>query len=117
IVAASHGSHREAHPVGVWDVGKRQRIRSLDEDVNDTPFTAVAVAPDGKTVALAAGWGRRNEALQIVLWDVASGDEVRRLRGLADARPTRAGVARVFTALAYSPDGRTLAGLLDDRAV
>src|SRR6266542_1916682 len=75
IIGASWGGHREGHPVSVWDVAKRERLRNLDEDVNDTPFTALAVAPDAKTIALAGGLGRRNGALNIVFWDLASGDE------------------------------------------
>jgi Tol biopolymer transport system component len=117
LIAASSGGHQQAYPVTVWNVAKRAQVRNLDEDANDTPFTALAVAPDGKTVALAAGYGRRNEALQIAIWDLASGDEVRRLSGLADARRTPRGMAPTFSALAYSPDGRTLAALIDDRVL
>lgn len=88
------------------------RLRGLDEDVNDTPFTATAVAPDGKTVALAEGFGRRAQTLAIVLWDLASGDEVGRIEGLADAQQARNRGGHAFAALAYSPDRRTLAVLL-----
>src|SRR5262245_55723872 len=115
IIGASWGGHHEGHPVSVWDVAKRERLRNLDEDVNDTPFTALAVAPNGKTLALAAGWGRRNEALHIVFWNLASGDETGRIEGLVHVEQARARGARVFEALAYSPDGRTLAVLLEGR--
>jgi WD40 repeat protein len=105
-------------PVGVWDVARREKLRSLDDDVNDTPFTAVAAAPDGKTLALAGGFSRRNEPPAVSLWDLASGDEVGRIEGLVNVDPMRRNVGgNVFAALAYSPDGRTLAALLDGRVV
>src|SRR5262249_55400352 len=82
------------------------------------PFTAMAVAPDGKTIAFGASWGRRNQALPIVFWDLASGDEVGHVEGLVDAtQAPRAYGQRAYLALAYSPDGRTLAVLLEGRIV
>jgi hypothetical protein len=105
-------------PVALWNAGKREKVRGLDDDVNDTPFTALAVAPDGKTVALAAGFGRRNEAPHVSLWDLASGDEVGRVEGLVGVDPTRRNFGGgVFLALAYSPDGRTLAALVEGRVL
>src|SRR5262249_28912635 len=58
---------------------------------------ALALAPDGKTVAGATQ--ASVTATRIVLWDGLTGKEVRRL----------AEVAGDVTALAFSPDGRTLA--------
>jgi hypothetical protein len=114
IVASSWGGHQEGHPVGLWNVAKGERLRSLDEDVNDTPFTALTVAPDGKTIALAAGAGRRTAGGAIVLWELESGDEIGRIDGLAGADRNRREMMPM-QALAYSPDGRTLAVLLDGR--
>lgn len=117
VVMASWGGHQGVHPVSVWDAATRGRVRSLDDDVNDTPFTAVAVAPDGKTIAFGGGVSQRQGGTpQIVLWDLASGDEVGRLDALPVA-PQPHGQAAVYQALAYSPDGRTLAALLDGRVV
>jgi hypothetical protein len=116
VAASSGGPGREMSPVGLWDVAKRERIRSLDEDCNDTSISALAVAPDGKTVALAAGFGRRNEAPYICFWDVGAGDEIGRADGLVTVDPMRRVVGGgLFQALAYSPDGRTLAVLGDGR--
>jgi hypothetical protein len=120
LIATSWGGHQQAYPVHVWDVAKRERLRVLDDDVNDTPFTAVALAPGGKTIALAAGWGRRNEAGTVSLWDLASGDEVGRLTGLIKGPVQPAGPnfgAPLLQALAYSPDGRTLAVLVNGRVL
>jgi WD40 repeat protein len=116
LVAAAH-SHMQSSSVSLLDVAKRERIRSLDEDANDTPISALAVAPDGKTIALAGGFGRRNQALTVFLWDMASGDEVGRIDGLVPVDPTRRNVVPSFQALAYSPDGRTLAVLLEGRII
>jgi hypothetical protein len=118
MISATWGTFHgpgEINPVEILDAAKRTHLRDIDEEINDTPFSAVAVAPDGKTLALAAGHGRRGEALALVFWDLASGDEVRRLEGLVDARPGRRGIAPLFEALCYSPDGRTLAALLGGR--
>jgi len=115
VVTANWGMGQEGCPVSLWDVAKRERLRSLDEDVNDTSYAGLAMAPDGKTFALAGGWSMRgNTGPKIVFWDVASGDEIGQVSGLPGAAPgpgRRQGVA-VFEAAAYSPDGRTLAALL-----
>ena len=115
VVTAHWGMHREGCPVVLWDVGKRERIRSLDEDANDTSFTALAIAPDGKTIALGGGWTRRNQGLKLVYWDLASGDEIGQVSGLPAAPGRGEEGAGLFLGLAYSPDGRTLAALLDGR--
>jgi WD40 repeat protein len=116
LVAAHWGMHREGCPVGLWDVAKRERVRSLDEDVNDVAFTGAAVAPDGKTVALAGGWSARgNEGSKLVFWDLASGDEVGQVTGLPIPAGGRRNEVTAFHAVAYSPDGRTLAALLGGR--
>jgi WD40 repeat protein len=117
VITTSWAGHQQSHPVAVWDVAKRQRLRSLDEDVNDTPFTAVAVAPDGKTIAFGSAGGRRSQALNIVFWDLASGDEIGQVEGLVKAQQPQAFGQRLYQALAYSPDGRTLAALLEGRVL
>jgi hypothetical protein len=118
VAANWSGPGQAACPVALWDVAKREKLRGLDDDVNDTPFMAVAAAPDGKTLALAGGFGRRNEPPAICYWDLASGDEVGRVEGLIPADPTRRNLpGATFQALAYSPDGRTLAALLDGRVL
>lgn len=116
FVIANWGGHQDAFPVAVWDVAKRQRLRSLDDDVNDIPFSAVAVAPDGTTIALAGAGGRRNEGFTLCFWDLASGDEVRRIAGLVNLTAVQ---ARGYSceALAYAPDGRSLAVLLPGRVL
>lgn len=115
LVGASWGGS-DMNPVGLYDVAKRTRVRSLDEDANDMPFVALSVAPNGKTVALAPGFSRRNEALEVALWDVATGDEIGKLGGLLAAPAAGRGPA-AFQALAHSPDGRTLAVLTEGKVI
>ena len=117
VVANWGGPGMGLCPVALWDVAKRERIRSLDDDVNDTVFTAAAAAPDGKTLALAGASARRVGAPAVCLWDLGSGDEVGRIEGLIPLDPTRRNIGGGFAALAYSPDGRTLAVLLEGRVV
>jgi eukaryotic-like serine/threonine-protein kinase len=64
--------------------------------------TAVAFAPDGKTLATAGG-----DDASVKLWDAAQGC----------LRLTIAAHAGRVTAVAFSPDGRTLATAGEDRAV
>jgi hypothetical protein len=118
IAAWTNGAFGGSCPVGLWDVGRRERVRSLDDDVNDTPFSAAAVAPDGKTAAFAGGPNRRSQTPAVCLWDLATGDEVSRIEGLTTVDPTRPNPGAVtFPALAFSPDGRTLAVLAEGRAI
>jgi hypothetical protein len=115
VLMTSWGGHHGGIPVTLWDAVKRRQLRGLDEDVNDTPFSALAVAPDGKTIALGAAGGNRSESFNIVFWDLASGDEVDQVEGLLNVERARQG--QRYKALAYAPDGRTLAVLLEGRAL
>jgi WD40 repeat protein len=117
VIMASWGGHQQGHPVNVWEAAKRRQLRSLDDDVNDTPFTAAAVSPDGKTIAFGAGPGRRTENSNIILWDLATGDEIGQIPDLVKPAPApgRHQVMVYYRALTWSPDGRTLAAMLDGR--
>jgi WD40 repeat protein len=78
--------------VRLWDVATGQELLRVEgpDFVN-----AVAVAPDGRTVAAAMGWTNG----EVCLLDAHTGQALLRLRGHA----SYAG------ALAFSPDGKTLA--------
>src|SRR5205807_810532 len=80
--------------VKLWDPATQAVRRSLD--VGTSSVAAVAISPDGQTLA-ALEWGKR----QVWLWDVAT----LRLESQFDER---GGLANLRGA-ALSPDGRTLA--------
>jgi WD40 repeat protein len=78
------------------DTGTRPRVRPFQQHLGSV--SALAFAPDGRTLASGAG----DEAVK--LWDVETGEACATLKGHSD---------RVM-AVAFSPDGRTLAtGSLD----
>jgi WD40 repeat protein len=71
----------------------------LDEHVVETAL-AVAFSPDGHWLASGGGTDRREGDL--ILWDAATGQEVRRFDGQDDK-------LHLVTRVAFSPDGKTLA--------
>jgi hypothetical protein len=116
ITAVAEGNGAGA--VDLWDVGTRKRLRSLDEGVCDTPFSAVAFSPDGKSLALAVTYGRgADDKPGVAIWDVATGDEVRSFDGpaiAADSDNSRLR-CRLYDAVCFAPDGRSLVIIAEDR--
>jgi WD40 repeat protein len=92
-VIASAGADR----VRLWDVRSGESLKALP---SDRGVLAVAFSRHGSTLAAAGGLGIR-------LWDAHRGQLVRDLPGTADG---------LWTSLAFSPDGRYLAGGGSDRA-
>jgi RNA polymerase sigma factor (sigma-70 family) len=94
--------------VTVWDVAANKETATLKAGKQADAVRALAFAPDGKTVAVA----RVDRVVE--LWDVAAAKMVRQV-GEAEAG-TAAPVMVLFsalggpdTALAFTPDGKTLA--------
>src|SRR5262249_17249086 len=86
------------HTIRFWDVGTGRELRRLE--LNAWSETDIAFRPAGKLRAAVGGHpGVRNPTSDVPLWDVARGGELPPLRDL-----TGRGMA-----LAFSPDGRTLA--------
>ena len=90
----------------VWSLASGELLKVLRPPIgsgNEGKLYAVAISPDGGTVAT-AGWSRlaRDGQLHIYLFDRASGRLQRRISGLPN----------VIYHLAYSPDGRYLAAAL-----
>ena len=66
--------------------------------MDDQPITAVDFSPDGRRVLIGAGYpnAEKLESGHIVLWDVETGEQIRRFEGQPYA----------VEAVAFSPDGR-----------
>lgn len=95
--------------VKLWDVATATEKSSLGQPVDDYPlFSCVAFSPDGRTVA-AGTWLREPEAAghEVYLFEVATGQERRRLRGHGGW----------IEAVAFSPDGTTVASVGLDKVV
>jgi WD40 repeat protein len=92
--------------VRVWDLTTRRLLRILRPPIgagHEEKIYAVALSPDGKTVA-ASGWTRTAQETShaIYIFDRFSGRLLRHLRGLPDA---------VYHLL-YAPDGKFLIATL-----
>jgi WD40 repeat protein/tRNA A-37 threonylcarbamoyl transferase component Bud32 len=87
--------------LGVIDLatGKERWSAKAADDV----ITALAISPDGKTLASGAGFAEST----IRLWDLASGREITRLQG------HRAWVSQ----LVFWPDGKTMASASGDQTI
>ncbi len=87
----------------LFDVASGKQLRTLDRPVGGY-FGPVAWSPDGKTVAFAEEVGPQ---VAIVLWNPATGNEIRRCTGHTDE----------VESVAFSPDGKTIASASDDKTV
>ena len=100
---------RGGDAIKVWDAATLRERASFPSDRSD--FGALAISPDGRTLA-ATLLGRG-----VVTWDLADRSEraVLRLNPASAADPDASPQAFGW-GLAYSPDGKTLAGPNEDRA-
>jgi eukaryotic-like serine/threonine-protein kinase len=97
------------YTVKIWDTAT---WKSSGEPINHHPeVVCVRFSPDGKLLAIADGESELPHykllPTAIILWDVATRDEVRWLRGHTNT----------IWALAFSPDGKTLASGSADQTV
>lgn len=79
--------------IAVWDIGSGKLIHELDDGVGYA--SSMALAPDGRTIAVAAGHTRT-----IRLWNLRSGKVARTLTVLRNE----------MVSAAFSPDRRLVAG-------
>lgn len=86
----------------LWDLEDGAKTRELPIDTN---VTAMAFSPDGRTLAAATSGS-------VTLWDTASGDKLQMMGPEYTPMATDAiysGDSTRFYAIAWSPDGQTLA--------
>jgi len=88
--------------VGCWDVDARQIVYwdQLERIGHRDPVWAIAFSADGTLLATAPGSTQRVRDAAIILWDLATGQEVQRLEGHADS---------TILTVEFSPDGSMLA--------
>jgi WD40 repeat protein len=100
LAGQDHGNGRWGSSTYLWRVATRRVLAVLSfRNGGDSPL---AFSPDGRTLAIADGWdGTRGKGQSLIrLWSLTA----RRTRAVL-IDPGGYGIA----ALAYSPDGRTLA--------
>ena len=87
--------------VRIWNLPSGKLLRVLRPPIgegNDGEVYAVAISPDGRTIACGGFTGSASEKISIYLFDRESGRLYRRIAGLPE----------VIVHLAFSPDGRFL---------
>jgi len=108
---AATGEHSADSSVRLWDVKSGQRLNTLAHNLQQFEgVTAIAFAPDGRTLATATGYalGNREKAnYTIHLWDPVAGRELRHWS---------AHKSTIFD-LCFSSDGRLLISASWDRTL
>jgi WD40 repeat protein len=106
--------------IRLWDVATGKEVHQIDMK-SGTEHLSLAFSPDARTLACAGAWNDSSflpkgginiqgvemtakQGYLVLLWDVATGKEVRRFAGLKDN----------IKSVAFSPDGRILAAASRD---
>jgi WD40 repeat protein len=93
--------------LSLWDPSTGKKLRSFGEK-QESFRSLLMFSPDGKTLVLARGLGGgRDEATDVIFWEVATGQERFRLK--QDGRS--------LTSLAFSPDGLLIATAARDNSI
>ena len=90
--------------VAISSIAENRIVRKLAVDSGNV--NAIAFSPDGRYLATGRGFmANRDHNLSVHIWDMERGELIRKLPGPADQKKSENDV----TALAFSPDSRTLA--------
>ena len=92
------GSASDLEAVLVWDADSGDKLHTLEGPGQEGEAWQVEFSPDGRRLAASYGNQVEGEAIAVIVWDTATGDEVARMRGLDDQ----------YFYLAFGPDGRLL---------
>ncbi|WP_435005293.1 WD40 repeat domain-containing protein [Tundrisphaera lichenicola] len=93
---------RSSGEIKVWDLTSRKERLTLSSDGSD--FSSVAISPDGRTLAA------NRPGLGAISWDLDTGKERAFYRENSDDSAFGGNAVAYGWGLAYSPDGKTLAG-------
>jgi WD40 repeat protein len=133
LLATAHWYAADPGEAKLWDAKTGELVATLPVPAQEGGVLDLTFSPDGKILAGSVGvLPSPKPPGVIVLWDVASHRELRALRGQAaqtarndddpnvakilEVRTLRGHTARI-TALAFAPDGQTLASGGEDRSV
>lgn len=94
VVGLAQGNVYDDAAVRFWNLNTGKEVRLIE---NDFQFNGLAASPDGKRLALGT-------QQKIEIWDAETGEEVRILQAGADPN-------NYYRLMAFSPDGRMLAGV------
>ena len=92
------GSASDLEAVLVWDADSGDKLHTLEGPGQEGEAWQVEFSPDGRRLAASYGNQVEGEAIAVIVWDTATGEEVARMRGLDDQ----------YFYLAFGPDGRLL---------
>ncbi len=100
LATAQGDDSTNAGVIKLWDASSGQPVRTLGK--HSCPATCLSFSPDGKHLVSGCGLppqlATRQSSCEIKLWDVVSGNEIRRLPGHIN----------YVLAVAFSPDGKRL---------
>lgn len=98
---------KAASTVRVWEVNNGREVARMNYDSEHVK--TIAFSPDGRYLAMATSDKTDdNSESNVSLWETTSGRKIAYMQSIGDAE-SRTGYPRVNT-LAFSPDGRYLAG-------
>jgi WD40 repeat protein len=104
VVSVCHDLAQPKSQLFTWDITTGKVIKEFPASASFFLIGPLAISPDGKTFA---GFGRRGQRTVILVCDLVSGE----------IRHELVGSGEWLTALAFSPDGKTLASASQDTTV